>query len=94
MVDIICIADIQLTILYSIIITVLFYEILYQAKWEAQWKILSATERANIVSNPIHDRPNYRIYGFGFKREKKKGVMFKLYLLYSIIFFIKEYIVE
>ena len=80
MVDIICIADIQLTILYSIIITVLFYEILYQAKWEAQWKILSATERANIVSNPIHDRPNYRIYGFGFKREKKKRGLCSSYI--------------
>ena len=71
MVDIICIADIQLTILYSIIITVLFYEILYQAEWEALPTILFGTERANIVSDPFHDRPNYRIYGFGFKKKKE-----------------------
>ena len=51
----------------------LLYEILYQAKWEALWTTLSGTERANIVSNPLHDRPNYRIYGFGFKRKKKEG---------------------
>ena len=47
--------------------------------------------RANIVSNPIHDRPNYRIYGFGFKKKrkkKKKRVRFKLYIYIYIYIYI------
>ena len=72
MVDIICIADIQLTILYSIIITVLFYEILYQAKWEAQWKILSGTESKYSIKSNTWQAQLQNLWVW-FQERKKKG---------------------